>query len=59
MRDESEKKNPIKKIMKPKEIIMKRMGTRLKKKTKIRYEIEKKINQKKGEKQNKYQLKER
>jgi hypothetical protein len=29
--------------MKPKEIIMKRMGTRLKK-TKIRYEIEKKIN---------------
>jgi hypothetical protein len=44
MRDESEKKNPIKKIMKPKEIIMKRMGTRLKKKTKIRYEIEKKIN---------------
>ena len=59
MRDESEKKNPIKKIMKPKEIIMKRMGTRFKKKTKIRYEIEKKINQKKGEKQNKYQLKER
>ena len=28
-------------------------------KKKIRYEIEKKINQKKGEKQNKYQLQER
>jgi hypothetical protein len=31
--------------MKPKEITMKRIGTKLKKiKTKIRYEIEKKIN---------------
>jgi hypothetical protein len=33
--------------MKPKEIIIKRMRTKLKKKTKIRYEIEKKINLKK------------
>jgi hypothetical protein len=53
MRDESEKKNPIKKIMKPKEIIMKRMGTRLKKKQKsdmklkrksIRRRVKSKIN---------------
>ena len=40
--------------MNPKEIITKIMGTRLKK---IKYKIEKKINLKKGEKKNKYQLK--
>ena len=45
--------------MKPKEIIMKKNEDQIKKKTKIKYEIEKKINQKKGEKQNKYQLKKR
>jgi len=45
--------------MKPKEIIIKRMRTKLKKKQKSGMKLKRKSIWKKGEKQYKYQLKER
>jgi hypothetical protein len=51
------KKKSIKKIKETKRNYNEKNEDKIKKK--IRYEIEKKINWKKGEKQNKYQLKER
>ena len=56
MRDASEKKNSIKKINETKRNYNEKNEDQIKK-TKIRYEIENKINQKTCEKQNKKQLK--